>query len=189
MDEKYSVNRRKFLQQGAIVPVAAALAPGSLPGGQEGTARMKLALGNDDRGFPVKDFVLKLLRSWNYPVKDCGCFSTEPADFPDIAKLVAEEILSGRAERGIMICGTGQGAVMAGNKIPGIRAALCHDAYCAHQCVEHDNANMICFGAQIIGPMIITDVLHYFLNAQFSTDETFRRRVRKLELMDQRAAK
>ncbi len=147
---------------------------------------MNLALGNDDRGYPIKDFVLQLLRSWNYTVKDCGCFSPEPVDFPDIAMLVGNEITSGRAQLGIMICGTGEGAVMAGNKIPGIRAALCHDAYCAHQCVEDDNANMCCFGAQIIGPAVIKDVLHNFLNAKFSTAEVYRRRVRKLDMMDRR---
>ena len=145
---------------------------------------MKLALGNDHAGYPIKDFVLQLLRSWNHTVKDCGSFSPEPVDFPDIAMLVGNEIKSGRAERGIMICGTGEGAVMAGNKIHGIRAALCHDLYCAHQCVEDDNANMLCFGAQIIGPAIVKDVLTNFLTAKFSTGEEFRRRVRKLDMMD-----
>ena len=138
---------------------------------------MKLALGNDHAGYPIKDFVLQLLRSWNHTVKDCGSFSPEPVDFPDIAMLVGNEIKSGRAERGIMICGTGEGAVMAGNKIHGIRAALCHDLYCAHQCVEDDNAN-------IIGPAIVKDVLTNFLTAKFSTGEEFRRRVRKLDMMD-----
>ncbi len=145
---------------------------------------MKLAVGGDHAGFPLKGVVIKLLQSWNHTVKDCGSYNPEPVDFPDIAMLVCDEIKSGRAERGIMVCGTGVGAAIAGNKIHGIRAALCHDTYSAHQCVEHDDVNVLCLGAQIIGPSIAEEILHAFLNARFSTEEQFRRRVRKLDQLD-----
>jgi ribose 5-phosphate isomerase B len=105
-------------------------------------------------------------------------------DFPDIAKLVCAEITGGRAERGILVCGTGIGATIAGNKVRGIRAALCHDTYSAHQSVEHDDVNLMCIGAWIIGIKLAEENLRAFLGAKFSTSEEFRRRVRKLEEMD-----
>jgi ribose 5-phosphate isomerase B len=148
---------------------------------------MTIAVGGDHAGFPLKGTVIKLLQSWNHTVKDCGSFTPEPVDFPDIALLVCKEILSGRAARGVMVCGTGIGAAIAGNKIHGIRAALCHDTYSAHQCVEHDNANLLCLGAQIIGPSVAEEVLAAFLKAEFSTEEQFRRRVRKLDAWDKAA--
>ena len=143
-----------------------------------------LVIGSDHAGFPLKGPLIRLLKSWNYNVKDVGSFTPDPVDFPDIALLLADEILSGRADRGIMVCGTGVGAAIACNKIQGIRAALCHDTYSAHQCVEHDNVNVICIGAQIIGPSMAEEILNNFLNARFSTEEEFRRRVRKLDQFD-----
>ncbi len=148
---------------------------------------MKLAIGSDHAGFPLKGPLIKLLRSWNHSVKDFGSFTPEPVDFPDIAKLLTDEIKSGRAERGIMVCGTGVGASIACNKTHGIRAALCHDTYSAHQCVEHDNVNVLCIGAQIIGVSLAEEILTAFLNAKFSTSEEFRRRVRKLDALDMAA--
>jgi len=145
---------------------------------------MKLVIGSDHAGFPLKGPLVKLLQSWNYSVKDVGSFTPDPVDFPDIALLLADEIKSGRAERGIMVCGTGVGAAIACNKIQGIRAALCHDTYSAHQCVEHDNVNVLCIGAQIIGPSVAEEILTNFLNAKFSTEEQFRRRVQKLDQFD-----
>ncbi len=145
---------------------------------------MKLVIGSDHAGFPLKGPLVKILQSWNYSIKDVGSFNPDPVDFPDIALLLADEIISGRAERGIMVCGTGVGAAIACNKIQGIRAALCHDTYSAHQCVEHDNVNVICIGAQIIGPSIAEEILSNFLNARFSTEEQFRRRVEKLDRFD-----
>jgi ribose 5-phosphate isomerase B len=157
-----------------IVPAAAAaeVAPGQ---------PMKLVIGSDHAGFPLKGPVLELLRSWGHTVNDVGTYSTAPVDFPDIAKKLCGEILTGRAQRGIMVCGTGVGAAIAGNKIHGIRAALCHDTFCAHQCVEHDDVNVLCLGAWVIGVKLAEEVLRAYLNARFSTDEDFRRRVRKLE--------
>lgn len=148
---------------------------------------MKLVVGSDHAGFPMKAPVIKSLQSWGYQVKDCGTFSTAPVDFPDIAKSVCAEITAGRAQRGIMVCGTGVGACIAANKIPGIRAALCQDTLCAHQCVEHDNVNVLCLGAWIVGPLIADEILSTFLNAKFtSSDPDFVRRVHKLEEMDRR---
>ncbi|HUU99519.1 MAG TPA: RpiB/LacA/LacB family sugar-phosphate isomerase [Bacteroidales bacterium] len=146
--------------------------------------QIKLVIGSDHAGFSLKGLLVKLLQSWDYSVKDVGSFTPDPVDFPDIALLLADEIKTGRAERGIMVCGTGVGAAIACNKIQGIRAALCHDTYSAHQCVEHDNVNVLCIGAQIIGPSIAEEILTNFLNAKFSTEEQFRRRVRKLDQFD-----
>lgn len=152
--------------------------------GSDINASINLVIGSDHAGFQLKGPLVKLLKSWNYNVKDVGSFTPDPVDFPDIALLLADEILSGRSGRGIMVCGTGVGAVIACNKIQGIRAALCHDTYSAHQCVEHDNVNVLCMGAQIIGQSIAEEILANFLKAEFSTEEQFRRRVRKLDQFD-----
>ncbi len=150
---------------------------------------MKLVIGGDHAGFPLKGPVIDLLKEWGHTVDDFGTHSTEPVDFPDIAQLVCDAVRTGRADRGILVCGTGVGACIAGNKIPGIRAALCHDSYSAHQCVEHDNVNLLCIGAQIVGVKLAAEVLHAFLNAQFSSEEQFRRRVAKLAELERRAAR
>jgi ribose 5-phosphate isomerase B len=170
-----NVARRSFLGGLAAAPLAAAT-----------QTKMKLAVGADHAGFPLKGPVVALLRSWGHAVNDCGTYSTDPVDFPDIAKKVCDEILSGRAQRGILVCGTGVGACIAGNKVRGMRAALCHDTYSAHQCVEHDNVNLLCMGAWIVGPKVAEEILAAYLNASFSTDEDFRRRVRKLDEMEKR---
>jgi ribose 5-phosphate isomerase B len=177
------VARRRFL--GGIA--AAQLAGSQVRAADAASAAMKLAVGADHAGFPLKKPVVELLRSWGHTVNDLGTYSADPVDFPDIARKVCDEVLSGRAQRGIMVCGTGVGASIAANKIPNIRAALCHDTFCAHQCVEHDNVNVLCMGAWIVGPKLAEEILTAFLRARFaSTDEDFRRRVRKLEEMDKR---
>ena len=145
---------------------------------------LKLVIGSDHAGFPLKGPVIDLLRSWGHAINDVGAYSTVPVDFPDIAKKVCGEILSGRAQRGLMVCGTGVGAAIAGNKIRGIRAALCHDTFSAHQCVEHDDVNLLCLGAWVIGVKLAEEILRAYLNALFSTDEDFRRRVKKLEELE-----
>jgi ribose 5-phosphate isomerase B len=133
--------------------------------------------------------VIDLLRVQGYEVEDFGTHSPEPVDFPDIARLVCEAVRSGKAERGVMVCGTGVGACIAANKIPGIRAALCHDTYSAHQCVEHDDVNVLCIGAWIVGIRVVEEILHAFLAAEFSTAEEFRRRVHKLAVLEQEVAR
>jgi ribose 5-phosphate isomerase B len=143
-----------------------------------------IVIGGDHAGYPLKGPLKETLVSWGYKVKDVGSFTPEPVDFPDIALLLVEEIIKGNAERGIMVCGTGVGASIACNKIKGVRAALCHDSYSAHQCVEHDNVNILCIGAQIVGIKLAEELLQNFLNAKFSTEEHFRRRVKKLDEFD-----
>jgi ribose 5-phosphate isomerase B len=145
---------------------------------------MKIAVGGDHAGFALKSKILPLLRE-KHEIEDMGSFDENPVDFPDIAAKVCDKILSGEAERGIMFCGTGVGAAIACNKRAGIRAAVCHDIYTAHQCVEHDDVQIIALGAQIIGHTVALELIELFLSARFSTSEEFRRRVRKLALMDE----
>ncbi|GAC1315934.1 MAG: ribose 5-phosphate isomerase B [Chloroflexota bacterium] len=149
---------------------------------------MRVVVGGDHAGFPLKGPVVEMLRSWGHDVTDVGTHSAEPVDFPDIARTLCSHVLSGAAERGVMVCGTGVGASIAANKIPYIRAAVCHDVYSAHQCVEHDNANVLCLGAQIVGDKVVAELLRAYLAAEFSIDEEFRRRVAKLDAMDRRRA-
>ena len=150
---------------------------------------MKLAIGGDHAGFPMKGPVIELLKQMGHDVEDFGTHSLEPVDFPDIAQAVCDEVRSGEAERGILVCGTGVGAAIAGNKIPGIRAAVCHDTYSAHQCVEHDNVNLLAIGAQIIGINVAEEILRAFISATFSTDEDFRRRIGKLGDLERKGAR
>jgi ribose 5-phosphate isomerase B len=147
-----------------------------------------LVVGDDHAGFPLKGPVVQALRAWGHEVADVGTHSPEPVDFPDIARQVCDALRSGRADRGIMVCGTGVGACIAANKVPGIRAALCHDVYSAHQCVEHDDVNILCLGAQIVGEALALELLHTYLGARFSTEEQFRRRVAKIGELERRAA-
>ena len=150
---------------------------------------MKLAIGGDHAGFPLKGPVIEFLRGQGHEVADFGTHSATPVDFPDIARLVCDAVVSSASERGILVCGTGVGACIAANKIPGIRAALCHDTYSAHQCVEHDDVNVLCVGAWIVGIRVVEEVLRAFLAAEFSTEEEFRRRVRKLTALEQEAVR
>lgn len=149
---------------------------------------MKLAVGGDHAGFPLKGPVIDFLRAQGHEVRDFGTHSADPVDFPDIARLVCDAVRGGEMERGILVCGTGVGACIAANKIPGIRASLCHDTYSAHQAVEHDDVNVACVGAWIVGIRVVEEVLNAFLAAEFSTEEEFRRRVRKLAILEQEAA-
>ena len=185
------MRKREFIKKGAVLSTSI-IASSSMGLGRtslkekrdicnrESDKSMNLVIGSDHAGFPLKGTLIRILQSWNYNIKDVGSYNPDPVDFPDIALLLADEIKSGRARLGIMVCGTGIGASMVCNKIQGIRAALCHDTYSAHQCVEHDNANVLCMGAQIIGPSIAEEVMSNFLKAEFSTEEHFRRRVEKL---------
>ena len=150
---------------------------------------MKLAVGGDHAGFSMKGPVVEYLKLQGHDVTDYGTHSEDPVDFPDIAQRVTAAILSGETERGILVCGTGVGAAIAGNKVPGIRAALAHDTHCAHQGVEHDDVNLICMGAWIIGIAVAKEVLDAFVNAEFSTDPNFRRCVEKLSEMERKYAR
>jgi ribose 5-phosphate isomerase B len=150
---------------------------------------MRLAVGGDHAGFPLKGPLIEILREAGHQVEDFGTHSTEPVDFPDIAQAVCGAIRSGGADRGLLVCGTGVGAAIAGNKIPGIRAAVCHDSYSAHQCVEHDDVNLLCIGAQIVGIKLAEELLRAFLEAEFSSEPQFRRRVAKLAELERQAAR
>jgi ribose 5-phosphate isomerase B len=141
---------------------------------------MRVVVGGDHAGFLLKGLVVDRLRTWGHEVTDVGTHSPEPVDFPDIARQLCSIIQGGEAERGVMVCGTGVGAAIAANKHAGIRAAVCHDVYSAHQCVEHDDVNVLCLGAQIVGDQLAFDLLRAYLAAEFSTSEEFRRRVAKL---------
>lgn len=145
---------------------------------------MRLVIGSDHAGWMLKGAVIDHIRRLGHEVIDVGSYDDKPVDFPDIARQVAAKVTSGEAERGIMVCGTGVGASIAANKMKGIRAAVCHDIHSAHQSVEHDDVNVMCIGAQIIGPWLAQDLVTSYLAAEFSTDEDFRRRVEKLHQMD-----
>ena len=145
---------------------------------------MKIVVGSDHAGFPMKAEMLSFLKEQGHEIEDVGSYDPRPVDFPDIARKVAAAITSGKAERGLMVCGTGVGASIGANKMKGIRAAVCHDVHSAHQCVEHDDVNVMCIGAQIVGAWLANDLVAAFLAARFSTDEDFRRRVMKLNQME-----
>lgn len=139
-----------------------------------------IGLANDHAGFLLKGFVKGFLSQHCDNVIDFGVDSDAPVDFPDITRKATSLITEGKVQRVILVCGTGAGACIAANKIKGIRAAVCHDTYVARQAVEHDDVNVLCIGAWIIGPQIAADVLRTFLSSQFSTEEHFRRRVEKI---------
>lgn len=149
---------------------------------------LTLAIGGDHAGFALKGPLIEFLRAQGHAMEDCGSYDPAPVDFPDIAKAVCERVRDGRAARGILVCGTGVGACIAANKIPGIRATVCHDVYSAHQSVEHDDVNVACIGAQVIGVKAAEDCLRAFLAATFSTEEQFRNRVAKLAVLERLAA-
>jgi ribose 5-phosphate isomerase B len=150
---------------------------------------MRLAIGSDHAGFALKPRIIEVIRAAGHEIEDCGSYTPDPVDFPDISRRVCDLVRGGKADRGMLVCGTGVGACIAANKIPGIRAAICHDVHCAHQSVEHDDVNVMCLGAQIVGPWLAADLVEAFLKARFSTQEDFRRRVAKLHEMELQAAR
>ncbi len=147
-----------------------------------------IALAADHGGFPLKVELAPWLQSQGYEISDLGAHSLDPDDdYPDFAEATAREVVSGRAERGIVICGSGVGASVAANKVPGIRACLCHDVYSAHQGVEHDAINVLCLGARIIGIELAKDLVAAFLNARFTGEERHRRRLDKVTTIEKHA--
>ena len=142
---------------------------------------MRIIIGGDHAGFHLKSHLLPYLEDKGHKVTDIGAFSEAPVDFPDVAKALCEQLLERTAARGVMCCGTGVGAAIACNKIRGIRAALCHDTHCAHQCVEHDNVNVLALGHWIIGQNLAEEIVTAFTEAKFEDNEDFHRRVAKLE--------
>jgi len=147
---------------------------------------MRMVLGSDHAGYELKQALVEHLRGMGLEVLDVGTCSTAPVDYPDYAEAVAAAVLDGRAERGVLICGSGVGACVAANKVPGIRAAICHDGYSAHQGVEHDDMNVLVLGSRVIGPELAKDLVRDYLRANFSGEERHLRRLAKVKAIEAR---
>jgi len=147
---------------------------------------MRITLGSDHAGFELKKILSRHLEQNGYQVTDVGTNSTEPVDYPDYAEAIAKTLLRGESERGILICGSGVGASVAANKIPGIRAGLCHDSYSAHQGVEHDNLNVLVLGARVVADELAKDLCTIFLNARFTAEDRHQRRLAKIQVIERR---
>jgi ribose 5-phosphate isomerase B len=148
---------------------------------------MKLVVGADHAGFPLKEEVRGYLERLGHEVIDVGAYNAEPSDYPDFAEALGRVLMARRAERGILICGSGVGVNVAANKLPGVRACMCHDTYSAHQGVEHDDMNVLVMGARIIGPALAFDLVASFLHAHFQKQEDrFVRRLNKVKAIEAR---
>jgi ribose 5-phosphate isomerase B len=147
---------------------------------------MRVVVGSDHAGFPLKQEVAECLRREGHEVLDVGTHSTAPADYPDSAEAVGNAIREGKAERGVLVCGSGVGASAAANKLPGIRAAVCHDAYSAHQGVEHDDMNVLVLGGRIIGPALALELVRAYMSARFSNEERHVKRLAKVKALETR---
>jgi ribose 5-phosphate isomerase B len=149
---------------------------------------MRVAVACDHAGFPLKDVVLETVLAGGNEIIDLGTFSLEAVDYPDYAEKVGAAIQTGEAERGILLCGSGVGACIAANKMDGVYSAICHDTYSAHQGVEHDDMNVLCLGARIIGPEMVRELVSAFLSARFIGNdpgqERHKRRVRKVRMIE-----
>jgi ribose 5-phosphate isomerase B len=145
---------------------------------------MKVVIGSDHAGFQLKNAMGDLLRSMGNDVLDVGAFNENPSDYPDFAEAVGRAVLDGKAERGVLVCGSGVGASVAANKLPGIRAGMCHDTYSAHQGVEHDNINILVLGSRVIGVALAQDLVRAFMGAKFSNEERHVRRLGKVKALE-----
>jgi len=146
---------------------------------------MRIAVGADHAGVPLNEVVIAELRRLGHEVVDCGTHdASKPDDYPDYAEAVSRAVLDGKADRAVLICGSGVGASVAANKLPGIRAGLCHDSYSAHQGVEHDNMNVLCMGSRVIGPELALDLVRIFLGAQFTGEARHVRRLAKIDALE-----
>jgi len=149
---------------------------------------MRITIGSDHAGFELKAVLTAHLRAAGHQLNDVGTYSTDPVDYPDFAEKVALGVIQEGSERGILICGSGVGASVAANKIPGVRAGLCHDGYSAHQGVEHDDINVLVLGSRVIGPELAKDLCTTFLNARYTAEERHQRRLAKVLKLEQRYA-
>jgi ribose 5-phosphate isomerase B len=146
---------------------------------------MKIAIASDHAGFPLKEEVRAHVAKLGHEVSDLGAYNTEPSDYPDFALLVGKALMAGEAERGILICGSGVGVCVAANKMPGVRAGMCHDTYSAHQGVEHDQMNVLVMGARIIGAALAFECVDAYLKANFiATEPRFVRRLNKVKAIE-----
>ncbi len=145
---------------------------------------MRIAIGSDHAGYELKEHLSSWLAESGHAVYDLGTHSKEPVDYPDYSASVAKAVLDGRAERGVVICGSGAGAAIAANKLNGIRAAVAHDAYTAHQMVEHDDVNIICLGSRVIGQALAEDLVSTFIEAKFTREDRHVRRLGKISSLE-----
>jgi ribose 5-phosphate isomerase B len=146
----------------------------------------RYAIGGDHAGFGMKSEVTSLLEKLGYTFIDCGTHSSQACDFPDFAEAVSKEIITGKADRGILVCGSGVGVSVAANKFPGIRASLCHDTYSARQGVEHDDMNVLCIGARVIGPEVAFEIVKAFVNARYTPQPRHAARLAKILAIEER---
>ncbi len=147
---------------------------------------MRLVVGSDHAGFVLKQEIAEELRRQGHEVLDAGTHSAEPVDYPDFSEAVGRAVTDGRAERGVLVCGSGVGASVAANKVPGVRAAICHDTYSAHQGVEHDDMNVLVLGGRVVGPALARELVAAFVQARFSGEERHARRLEKVKAMEAR---
>lgn len=150
---------------------------------------MRIVIGADHAGFELKQILAAYLRHLGHEILDKGTDSEEPVDYPDFAEAVGKALVEGKAERGVLICGSGVGASVAANKIPGIRAGLCHNTYAARQGVEHDDMNLLVLGARVIGVELARELVNHFLTAHFTGEERHRRRLAKIRCLEERYGK
>ena len=147
---------------------------------------MRIAVSCDHGGYPLKGEILAVIEAGGHQVNDFGTFSDEAVDYPDFVAVAAQAVASGEAERAIVICGSGVGACITANKFRGVFACVCHDTYSAHQGVEHDDMNVLCLGARIVGPELAKEIVQAFLEAQFSGIDRHVRRVGKIRAIEDR---
>lgn len=149
---------------------------------------MKIVIGSDHAGFQLKNAMGDVIRALGHSVLDVGAFNENPSDYPDFAAAVGHAVLDRSADRGVLICGSGVGASVAANKLKGIRAAVCHDSYSAHQGVEHDDMNILCLGSEVVGPSLAADLVRTFLGATFDGGDRYVERLKKIEAMERAMA-
>ena len=149
---------------------------------------MKVAIAADHGGFPLKGRLVEELKQSGHEVLDLGTHSAEPVDYPDYARALGREIVGGQADRGVLICGSGAGVAIAANKLRGIRAALAHDTDTAHQMVEHDDVNVCCLGARVVGTELASEIVCAFIPARFTGEERHVRRLQKLAAIEKEGA-
>jgi ribose 5-phosphate isomerase B len=147
---------------------------------------MRIALSADHAGYELKQSLGAALAKQGHEVLDLGTHSTAPVDYPDCAEAVAQAVTTGRVDRGIIVCGSGAGVSIAVNKFPGLRASVCHDCYTAHQAVEHDDMNVLCLGARVVGAAVAEEIVAAFLGAAFSGEERHQRRLNKILAIESR---
>ena len=146
---------------------------------------MRIVIGSDHAGFELKQLLSAEIARLGHEVNDIGAYNEAPSDYPDFAEKVGDALIAGQADRGVLICGSGVGVSVAANKMPGIRAGMCHDSYSAHQGVEHDDMNVLVLGSRIIGSALAVDLLRIYLTAQFQPqEERFVRRLNKVKAIE-----